>query len=165
MADLAVQNTSSATPVAVAWAIDGSISGSGVGTVMPQSQDLEITAKNAQIENQIGTTVCDVTWNPSQTCSYEVVPYGITKILARAAAVLPLPGTIVTLTNFLGDATTGTIGHNEQATGVGNAGVSGNTAKWIFRGGSQKKTKDGEVKLTFKLEQFIIADVSTIIAT
>ncbi len=133
--------------LAVAWGLVTGATGSGMGTFTPQSADFTVNSKSVETPNGVGQTINKTFYDFKQELSMEVIPTGTTLALAKAANILPVPGSIITVTDAGDTELTAT-----------------NSAKYIFVEGSKKKSATGAVTLSFKLEQWVDADVAVVLA-
>jgi hypothetical protein len=125
---------------AVVWAIDTTMTGTGIGTHIGQSLDYKFGSEQKKIRGTDGVTVTRIFHDNMESITYEIVPTGSTRALAQAANVLPAIGADVTLLSA----------NDTEATG---SGTGDGTGAFIFLGGSKKHTVDGECRLTFELER------------
>lgn len=130
----------------VVWGLTTGATGTGVGTFTTQSADFAVKSEKAVLKNERGATITEIYFDPSQTLKMEVVPTSTTLALAKAANILPVPGTIVTVTDADDTELTGT-----------------NSGKYLFQGGSKKKSNTGMTILTFELLQYMDNDTAVVI--
>lgn len=140
--------------VGVFWGIGSSFAAAGTGisttgspTLLPQSVDFDADSERVDIADYKGETVGAVFFNQKQTLRIEVIPTAATIANAKGAAILPEPGTLVTITDTADTEVSGT-----------------NSGKYIFIRGSKRRSNKDVVRLTFELEQFLGSDISTTIA-
>jgi hypothetical protein len=120
----------------VKWAISAGVTGTGIGTVEPQSVEYSRKSDKKTVKGADGYTKCVIYSDQMEGMTLEVVPSGASQTLAKAANILPAIGADVTLTD-VSDA--------QKPTGPGGATL------WTFEDGTKRETVDGEARLTFVL--------------
>jgi len=134
--------------VGAVWGIGASSTTFGTGSLV-QSMDFGVESESVEIKNAKGECVGKIFYNEKNTLTCEVIPSGASISAARTNNVLPAPGTLVTIV----DATEDT-----ELAGT-------HTGKFVFTGGSKKKSNTGLTVLTFNLEQYVANDISTTISS
>lgn len=135
------------TGKAVVWGLATGATATGMGTFLAQSADFSVEGEMVEVRNAVGQVVGQVHFNPKQTLTMEVIPTGTTIADAKAANILPIPGTVVTVSDTVDTEVAGT-----------------NSGKYIFLKGSKKKSNTDVTKLTFEMMQYIDADITTTIS-
>jgi hypothetical protein len=137
--------------VAVFWGIGSSFTASGTGigaSLRPQSVDFDVSAGvDVGIADYKGETIGRVMADLKETLKIEVIPTGATIAAAKAASILPNPGTVVTIVDT-------------DDTEV--AGVS--TTAWLFIRGSKRRANNDVVKLTFELERMVANNITSTVS-
>ncbi len=127
----------------VAWGIATGATGSGIGTFSPQSGDFKKDAKSVETPDGAGQSINITFYDKTQTFTLTVVPTATTITLAKAANILPDPGTIVTVTDA-----------DDPEVDTANAG------KYVCMASSKKKGNTSANELTFELKQWTDADLA-----
>ena len=135
------------TGKAVVWGLSTGATATGMGTFLAQSADFSVDGEMVEVRNSSGEVVGQVHYNPKQSLTMEVIPTGTAIADAKSANILPLPGTVVTVTDTNDTEVAGT-----------------NSGKYIFIKGSKRKSNTDVVKLTFELMQYVNQDVTTTIS-
>lgn len=139
----------------VVWGLACSPAANGMGTALVvQSGDFSVESDKAEFRNAIGQCVAEIYYNQKQTLTLEVVPSADTIANARNSNLLPLPGSIVTVTDT---------GGVTQATANDYELVSTNSGKYIFDKGTKKKSNTGLTMLTFEMHQYVENDTAVVI--
>jgi hypothetical protein len=135
---------------AVFWGLGASLTatGTGMGTFLPQGADFDTESEVVEVPDYKGETVAAVFFNPVDMFKLEVVPTGTTIALAKAAAVLPAPGAIITVVDT-------------DDTEVAGA----TTAAYVFMRGTKRRSNKGVVTLNFELKRWTANGVSTVISS
>jgi len=134
----------------VVWGLATVPSATGMGTaIVVQSADFKVESESAEFKNAVGQTVAKIYYNQKETMTIEVVPSSTSVAFAQAGSILPLPGTVVTVTDASDTEVAG-------STGANNA--------WIFVSGSKKKSNTGFNMLTFELERWTENNVAQVIS-
>lgn len=135
---------------AVFWGIGSSFAASGTGiagtgvTNLPQSVELEKKAeKDVRIENYRGECISRIFVDEMNALKVEVIPSADTIAHVKAGCFLPSVGALVTIVDT----------DDTQVAGT-------NSGKYLFISGTQRRTNNGAMVLTFMLEQFVANDVT-----
>lgn len=135
--------------VGVVWGLGSSLTatGTGIGTFLPQSADFDAESDNVEVPDRSGETVASVHYNQRELLRMEVIPTGATIALARAANIIPEPGTVVTVVDTI------------------DAEIAGatTTAYELMRAGKRKSNKD-VTKLVFEMRRFKANNVTATVA-
>jgi hypothetical protein len=135
--------------VGVVWGIGSSFNATatGMGTFLPQGVDFDTDSEEVEIPDYKGETVAEIFFNEKDTLKMEVIPKGTSTTLARAANILPSPGSVVTVVDT-------------EDTEIAGA----TTTAYLFISGSKRKTPKGAVVLNFVLKRYVANNVTTAIA-
>ncbi len=136
--------------VAVFWGLGASLAatGSGMGTYLPQSADFDVEAEEVSVADYKGETTAVVFFDQKEMLKMEVIPSSTTIALAKAASILPAPGTIITVVDT-------------DDTEVAGA----TTSAYIFVRGSKRRSNKDVCKLTFEMRRHVANQVSTVISS
>jgi hypothetical protein len=111
----------------------------------PQSVNQDVKADiDTTIKDYKGETVSRIFADQKRTLKIEVIPTADTIAHAKGASLLPTPGSLVTITDTDDTSASGT-----------------NSGKYLFISGSSARSNTDALKLTFDLEQYIAADITT----
>ena len=137
----------------VFWGIGSSFVCAGLSIdagakLRPQSVNQTVQAGvDQEIVDYKGEAAARVFANQKRTLRIEVIPTADTIAHAKGASLLPGIGSIVTITDADDTSASGT-----------------NTGKYIFISGESARTVNDALKLTFNIEQYLHADLSTTIS-
>jgi hypothetical protein len=119
---------------AVIWSVNGITCGGIVGSGIEQSFSRSLSSASKEIIGDGGDCQTKVFTNAKADLSVEVIP--------TTRAVMPAVGTTITV---------------GSATDLAGA----HSGKYMFTGGSQESTVDGETRYTFEAEQYIATALAT----
>lgn len=131
--------------VGVVWGIGSSFTatGIGIGTFLPQGVDFDTDAEEVEISDYKGETIGEVFFNEKDTLKMEVIPKGTSIALAKAANILPSPGSVVTVVDT-------------DDTEIAGA----TTTAYLLIRASKRKTPKGVAVLNFEMKRYAANNVT-----
>jgi hypothetical protein len=131
--------------VGVVWGIgsDFAVTGTGIGTFLPMDVDFEVEAERVEIPDYKGEDVCNIWFNLKNRIRLNVRPKGTSITLAKAANIIPDPGTPATVIDSADSEIAGAT----------------STRYVVVRASKRKSTKD-TVTIVMELERSAVNDIT-----
>ena len=128
------------------WSVENlGITGSGIGTIKPQSMSFTSTAKQVDVLNGAGDTIGKIFHDFSNTITAEVVIVSTTIAGIVASNIIPEPGTIVEVSDS---------GDTEAS------GTTAATTAYVLLEATKQRSNADVCKATFEMQRWTANNVA-----